>query len=75
MKLRKAGTTTSISATVSYDAATRKAILNPRTNLTRGASYVATVTAGTKSLAGTALDQDPTASGNQARIWKFKVKK
>jgi hypothetical protein len=75
IKLKKAGTTTKVSARVTYDPATKKATLNPATNLKRGAKYVATVTTGAKDLAGNALDQDPNTAGNQARVWSFTVKR
>jgi len=39
-----------------------------------GATYVATVSTGTRDLAGNQLDQDPNTAGNQARSWQFKVK-
>ena len=73
--LRRAGATKRVAATVSFDAAKNKAILNPKTNLLHGASYVATVTTGTRDLAGNALDQNPSLAGNQAKVWKFTVKK
>jgi hypothetical protein len=72
-KLKKAGTTTFLGATVTYDPATKKATLNPTNNLQSGATYIATVTSGAKDLAGNALDQIPTTAGNQAKTWSFKV--
>ena len=72
-KLKKAGTTNFLGATVTYDSATKKATLNPSANLQSGATYVATVTTGAKDLAGNALDQNPTTAGNQAKTWTFKV--
>jgi hypothetical protein len=75
VKLKKAGTSKFLSATVTYVAATKRAILNPDANLQPGATYVATVTAGAKDLAGNRLDQDPNAAGNQSQVWKFTVKR
>lgn len=72
-KLRKQGKTTSIAAEVTYDPATKKAILDPNANLQPGATYVATVTTGTKDLAGNRLDQDSNTPGNQQKVWKFTV--
>lgn len=72
-KLRKAGTTTFLAASVTYDPATKKATLDPNNNLQSGSTYIATVTSGAKDLAGNSLDQDSTTAGNQAKIWKFKV--
>ena len=72
--LKKAGTTTRVAATVAYDAATKKATLNPKTNLKAGATYMATVSSGSKDLAGNALDQNGSLAGNQAKTWKFKVR-
>ena len=67
------GTTTKVTATVSYVDATKKAILNPASNLSSRRTYKATVTTGAQDLAGTALDQNPNIAGNQAKNWKFKV--
>jgi CSLREA domain-containing protein len=72
--LRKAGATKRVAATVSYDAAKKKATLNPKTNLQHEASYVATVTTGTQDLAGNALDQNASKAGDQPKIWRFKVR-
>jgi hypothetical protein len=74
VRLSADGTTTRVTAAVSYAAATKKAILNPSSNLSSGRTYKATVTTGAQDLAGTALDQDQTPSnGNQPKSWKFKV--
>jgi subtilisin family serine protease len=73
-RLRKSGTTTNVTAAVSYDPATKRATLNPNANLQAGATYVATVTAGARDLAGNQLDQNPSTAGNQAKSWQFKVK-
>ena len=56
-KLYKKGSTTALNATVTYDAATKKAVLNPGANLKRGATYEAVVTTGAKDLAGNSLAQ------------------
>jgi hypothetical protein len=72
-KLKKAGTTTFLGATVTYDPATKKATLNPNNNLRLGATYVATVRRGAKDVAGNSLDQNATTAGNQNKSWKFTV--
>ncbi len=64
-KLVKKGTTTPVRATISYRGKT--ATLNPSKNLTRGATYKATVTTGAKDLAGNALAKN--------KVWSFTVKK
>jgi subtilisin-like proprotein convertase family protein len=74
VKLFKAGTTTSIAAVVGYDAATKKAVLNPNANLQRGAKYKAVVTTATKDLAGNRLDQNAALSGLQQKAWFFTVR-
>ena len=71
--LKRAGTSTLLSATVTYDSATGKATLDPSVNLQSGATYIATVTTGAKDLAGNQLDQDPATAGNQKKTWKFTV--
>ena len=68
------GTTTAIGATVSYNATSRRATLNPNANLQLGTKYKAVVTVGTKDLAGNQLDQDPNVTGNQQKVWFFTVK-
>jgi hypothetical protein len=72
-KLKKAGTTTFLGATVTYDPATKKATLIPNNNLRSGVTYAATATTGAKDLAGNSLDQNSTTAGNQAKNWKFMV--
>jgi hypothetical protein len=73
VKLNANGTTTKLTATVTYDAATKKAILDPASNLSSGRTYKATVTTGAQDLAGNALDQKPIIAGNQSKSWKFTV--
>jgi subtilisin family serine protease len=74
-RLRKSGTTTNVAAALSYDPATKRATLNPNVDLKAGATYVATITTGATDLAGNQLDQDPSTAGNQAKSWKFTVKR
>jgi hypothetical protein len=59
--LIKQGTSTPLAASVSYDAATRVATLDPSSDLENGASYTATVdggTGGAEDLAGNPLASD-----------------
>jgi hypothetical protein len=49
-KLFKKGSTTKIAATVSYEASTATATLNPGRDLTSGVTYKAVVTTGTKDV-------------------------
>jgi hypothetical protein len=72
VKLNSNGTTTKVTANVSYDATTKQAILGPTSNLSSG-TYKATVTTGAQDLAGNALDQKPKIAGNQSKSWKFMV--
>jgi hypothetical protein len=72
VKLNSNGTTTKVTANVSYDATTKQAILGPTSNLSSG-TYKATVTTGAQDLAGNALDQKPNIAGNQSKSWKFMV--
>jgi dipeptidyl aminopeptidase/acylaminoacyl peptidase len=73
VRLNSDGTTTKVTATVSYAPATKRAKLDPSTNLTLGATYKATVTSGAQDLQNNALDQNPNIEGNQSKSWKFKV--
>jgi hypothetical protein len=72
-KLYKKGTTTALGASVTYEAATRTATLDPSANLKRGTTYKAVVSTGAKDLAGNSLDQDESLSGSQQMVWFFKV--
>jgi len=73
-KLYKKGST-AVAATVTYDAVTNRAVLNPKDNLKRGATYKAVVGAGVQDLAGnTLLDQDPNRAGDQPKAWFFTVR-
>ena len=73
VKLNADGTTTKVTADVSYDVATKKAILNPSGDLSPGGTYKATVTSGAQDLQNNALDQKPNIAGNQNKSWKFTV--
>ncbi len=53
--LREGGTQTFVPSSVSYDAALKRASLNPNADLEPGGSYVATVTTGARDLAGNPL--------------------
>jgi hypothetical protein len=69
-ELVKKGTTTKFSATVSYSASTRKAKLDPRRRLERGATYVATVKGGATGV------KDPAGNALAAnKVWQFTVKR
>jgi uncharacterized delta-60 repeat protein len=72
--LFEVGSTTAVAATVGYDAATRRATLNPTANLKPGTRYRAVVTTATEDLAGNRLDQSPTVAGNQPKVWFFTVR-
>lgn len=70
-KLFKKGSTTKLSATVSYQASTDMATLDPTNSLQAGVTYKAVVTTGAKDVAGIPLDQNSTTSGNQQKGWTF----
>ena len=72
--LKKKGSKKALSATVTYDPSTKKAILDPAKKLRSGATYMAKVTTAAKDSVGNALDQKPGVSGNQPKVWFFKVK-
>jgi hypothetical protein len=74
VKLFRAGTTNLIGAAVSYDGATKKAILNPNANLQLGTKYKAVVTTGATDLAGNRLDQNSSLSGLQQKAWTFTIR-
>jgi Bacterial Ig-like domain len=72
-KLFRKGSTNQIAATVSYDAATDTATLNPTNNLRRGATYKAVVSTVAKAEAGNRLDQNSSKSGLQKKVWFFEI--
>ena len=74
-KLYRKGSNKALAATVAYDAETRKAVLDPRVDLRRGATYTPRVTSGAQDLAGSRLDQNPDAAGNQPKVWSFTVRR
>lgn len=73
VKLVRAGTSVVVPATVTYNATTKTATLNPSRSLVKGARYTATVTVGAKDAAGNALDQSVTLAGAQPKTWSFTV--
>ena len=73
--LFKGGTNVRVAARVTYDAASRKATLEPEANLANGKTYRAVVTPGVRDLVGKHLDQDPSVSGDQRKTWSFTVQR
>lgn len=73
-KFFKQGSTTKVGASVGYDVTTDKATLDPTNPLKRGATYKAVVTTEAKDLLGSRLDQNPSVSGLQQKVWNFRVK-
>jgi subtilisin-like proprotein convertase family protein len=74
VRLNTDGTTTRVTGvTVSYSATTKKAILNPSSNLSSRRTYKATVTTGAQDLQNNPLDQNPNLANNQSKSWKFTV--
>ena len=57
--------------TVALDSDGLKATLKPSNRLAADRRYRAVVTTEAKDMAGNALDQDRTASGNQPKVWAF----
>ena len=72
-KLFRKGSTNQIAATVTYNAATDTATLNPTNNLRRGVTYKAVVTTVAKDEAGNRLDQNSSKAGLQQKVWFFEV--
>ena len=72
-KLYKKGSTNQIAATVTYNADTDTATLNPTNNLRRGVTYKAVVTTVAKDEAGNRLDQNSSKAGLQQKVWFFEI--
>jgi Big-like domain-containing protein len=68
------GSTDALEATVSFDAATKRATLDPHRTLRLGTKYKAIVTTGAKDWAGNRLDQNPSKEGSQKKEWYFTIK-
>ena len=73
-KLLKKGSTTKVAASVTYDAATDRATLDPTNSLKKGVTYKVVVTTGAKDLAGNSLDQKPARAGLQPKVSFFTVR-
>ena len=73
LRLNTDGTTTRVTASVSYDIARQSATLDPANDLSSGATYKAVVTIGAQDLAGKFLDQNSSKEGNQSKSWRFTV--
>jgi subtilisin-like proprotein convertase family protein len=73
-ELFRKGSTRKVGASVSYDSATRKGILDPTNPLRRGATYKAVVNTSAQDLHGLRLDQNKTLSGLQKKVWFFKAR-
>ena len=81
--LFKNGSTTKLSASVGYDAASKKATLNPTNNLRLGTRYKAVVSTGAKDLAGQSPgpdhlhnepgSEDVVLHGEELEVWTHKV--
>ncbi len=75
LKLFNTATNTQIDAVVSYEASTKKAVVDPNANLRSGVRYKAVVSSGAKDKAGNSLDQNQNPSdGNQPKVWFFRVR-
>jgi hypothetical protein len=74
VKIYQEGSATALPATVTYDATTRKATLDPNADLQPGTRYKVVVGAATRDEAGNPLDQDPNLTGNQSKSWFFTVR-
>jgi hypothetical protein len=72
-KLLQKGSTTKIGATLSYDASTDTATLDPNEPLKNGVTYKAIVSTGAKDAAGNPLDQNSSIAGLQQKAWLFTV--
>jgi hypothetical protein len=72
---KKKGSSKKLSARVTYNAATKKATLNPTTSLRKGLAYKAVLSPGAKDVAGKSLDQKRTTKGLQQKVWSFTVRK
>jgi subtilisin-like proprotein convertase family protein len=70
VKVVEAGQKKAVRATVTYNAATRTAKVNPRQHLVSGTTYKVIVGTGVKDVAGNALDQK-SRTGDQPMVWRF----
>jgi subtilisin-like proprotein convertase family protein len=71
VKLVRKGTTVRIPATLTYNPATHTVTIDPSRRLRHHTTYKVIVTTGVKDIAGHALDQKPSVTGNQKARWTF----
>jgi hypothetical protein len=65
-----------VGAMVSCDAdPCNKVTITPKRSLAANTKYKTTVTSGVQNLAGNALDQNQTTTGNQAKVWTFTTRR
>jgi hypothetical protein len=64
-----------VAATVTYNAATKKVLIDPNARLARNTVHTAKITTAATDRAGNKLDQNSTTAGNQAKTWKFTTAK
>ena len=69
--LVRKGTTTRLSATLTYDRRSHTVTIDPSRRLRYHTTYKVVVTTGVKDMAGNALDQKPSVAGNQKARWTF----
>ena len=72
--LERVSNSARVRATVTYNADTKKATLNPQGSLRAHTKYRAVVTTKVLDKAGNALDQNPSKTGNQRKAWTFTTK-
>jgi WD40 repeat protein len=72
---KKGSATKKLSARVSYEAATKRATLDPAHPLRGGVTSEAVVSTGAKDLSGERLDQKPATKGPQPKAWSFTVRR
>lgn len=72
-RIYRVGSTSSIGATVSYNADTATVRIMPRKLLRRDTRYKVVI-GGFRDTAGNFIDQDPTKAGDQPKRWRFRTR-
>jgi subtilisin-like proprotein convertase family protein len=74
VQLRRAHSTRTVPATVTYDARRHRVVLDPTRALRHHTTYRVVVTTGAMDLAANRLDQNPSRTGAQRVSWTFRTR-
>ncbi|WP_426246810.1 DUF4082 domain-containing protein [Nocardioides sp. LHG3406-4] len=74
VRLARKGSAKAVPASLRYDGARRRVVIDPRSKLRSSATYRVRITSAVRDLTGHRLDQNPTRAGRQDAIWTFRTR-